>query len=166
MYEASEALAEMVERLIEAVKPLERGDLLGHDTIGEILGVAPHTLHWQACVNKLKRHMEAERGISLWIEHTVGYKLCTIPEQLELGHIYLVRARRRIRRGIKAIAALPQKGLNLHQQKQRAAHQTNLSRSHRDLSASICHRLPTQVASPTLPRPPHPQASQHLAEVN
>jgi hypothetical protein len=152
MIEESEKIKEMVGLLIEAARPLKRGDILGHERIVGILGVEPHTLHWQGCVIKLKRHMERERGITLWPEHTVGYKLCTIQDQIEVGHERQIRARRQIKKGLRSIKALPSKGLTLHQQRLRAMYDEGLRKSHRELSSQIATRVALTTATPVLPR--------------
>lgn len=152
MFEAKEEITRMVGRLIKVAEPLKRGDVIGHEAIVEILGCQPHTEHWQLCIGKLKRHMERVRGISIWSEPTVGYKLCTIQEQIEIGHTRKVWARRHLKKGIRSVEAVPTKGLTLHQQKLRAMHSESLKRNHRELTSAIHSKLPTERRTETLPR--------------
>lgn len=160
MFDAREDIAEMVAELIEAARPLKRGEILAHETIVGILGVQPHIHPWQLCLGKLKRRLEADRGITLWSEPGVGYKLCTIQEQLVIGgHIRQVRARRQVTRGIKSIDALAKAGLTLHQQRLRAAYHEGLRRTHKELTSQINSQVLMERPTPTLPRARSPVAS-------
>jgi hypothetical protein len=162
VFEAKEEIAEMVNRLFAMARPLKRGEVIGHDAIREILGVEPHSGHWQHCMGKFRRRMEQERHISVWPVHTVGYKLCTVAEQLELPHIRMVRARRHIKRGMRSLDALPKSGLTLHQQKVRAAQSANLRKSHRELTSQIHQKVPIQRPAEVLPKA-RVEASSSLA---
>ena len=152
MFDANEQYTEMVDSLFRIAENLDRGDILGHDVISEVLGVEPHVGHWGKCVIRLKKRMELERSISLWSEHTVGYKLCTEEEQIGLARERQKRARRHVRKGIRSLAVLPQEGLSMRQRESREIQLANLKKSHAELTSQIYCQLPTRRPTPTLPR--------------
>lgn len=150
MFERNEILTDLIAQLYEACAPLNRGDTIGHDAIARILRVAPHEGHWQQCIARLKRRMEDERGITLWSEREVGYRLMLVVEQLTLApRRRLKRACRQMARGIRHAEAVPDTGLNAHQRRVKAA-QIELMKSARREAVAQYRRQsallrPTQV---------------------
>jgi predicted amidophosphoribosyltransferase len=112
----SESLAQHVANLFEACSSLDRGDVLLHTTTSEVLGVAPYEGHWKSCIEKLKRRMEDERGITIWHQNGVGYRLLTRNEQLTVVPRHRMRkARRQYAKAQRSIDALADPELSAHQ---------------------------------------------------
>ena len=147
MFERNENLTELVEALYAACEPLRRGDTIGHDQIARILKVAPHEGHWQTCIAKLKRRMEDERGITLWSEHEVGYRLLKLDEQLAVApRKRLRRAIRQINRGLKHAASAPDAGLTPHQRRLKAAQVELMKAARREAMSQ--HRRQSALLKP------------------
>lgn len=155
-FERSEQITLMVEQLLEQLKPLGRGDTIGHNTIAKLLNVGPHEGHWQTVIAKVKRRLEDERGITLWSEREVGYRLLTIQEQLTFAaKARLRRARRQIRKGLRHVSAVSDVGLSPHQRRLKAA-QIELLKNVRE-EADSQYRRQCSLAQPAKvhPRPRH-----------
>lgn len=116
--EASETITRYVEALFEACRPLERNEVLTHDVIRGVLGDEVDEDTRKYCIIKLKRRMEDERGITIWSEYGIGYRLLTKDEQLTLvPRVRLRRARRQYRKAQRSVAALPDRQLTVHQRR-------------------------------------------------
>jgi hypothetical protein len=153
MFEAKEYLSELVDRLYALCQPLKRGEVLPHSQIEAVLGVPPHQGHWQHCMNRLRRRMEDERGITLWPEITHGYKLLLPHEQLQVPVIRTRRALRQVAKGERSLEALPEKGLTAHQRRVRALRLGHAADMQKELRAKV--RTMELLARPaaTQPRP-------------
>jgi hypothetical protein len=151
VFETKAVYAEQVERLFDLCRPLGRGDVLPHETIAAVLGVAPHEGQWQRCVYKLMRRLERERGVTLRVEHTVGYRLLEPDEQLGEMHRLLRMARRRVRRGIEKVTCLPDDGLTMHQR----LHKHFASEQGKQVEKTIGREIAFQarLAQPSEPEP-------------
>jgi Tat protein secretion system quality control protein TatD with DNase activity len=163
MFEPNETLTEYVDALFLVCKPLNRGDFLTHEAVTKIVGVQPHKEHYQYCVVRLKRRMEAEREISLWPEVGIGYRLLTKQEQLTmLPQARMRRAKRQIRRAQISIAAISDRHLTVHERRYRAAKAESLAASQRTLI--IQSRRLAALSKEIEPRP-RPQAAAMRPEV-
>lgn len=117
-FEPNEAITRYVDALVAACRDLNRDDILPHDTIRSLLGVEPHRDHWQTCVVKLKRRLEVERGISLWPEVGIGYRLLSKDHQLTMLPLARARrAKRQLRLATRSVVALPDSDLSVTQRR-------------------------------------------------
>jgi hypothetical protein len=121
-------ISDQIAALFDACKSLNRGDILHHEVTQSILGVPPGDERWKYCIAKLKRRMEGDRGITIWSEYGVGYRLLTQDEQIKVGRIRRRRAKRDLIRGHRSIGVLPIRGLTLHQRRLRNFEMELLSR--------------------------------------
>lgn len=108
-------ITEAVDAVYAATRDLRRGQVLTHETIERILGVARHVGMYDHVVRRVRRRLQDERSIATWPEPTVGYRLCTIAEQLALPLRRTRRASRQIARGIRSVAVLDSVDLTMHQ---------------------------------------------------
>lgn len=162
-FERNENLTELVNELYEAIAPLRRGDTIGHDRIAAILGVAPHEGHWQDCLGKVKRRLEDDRGITLWSEHEVGYRLLTVQEQLTIAsRKRLRRAKRQIRLGLGHVTAVSDVGLTPHQRRLKAAQIELMKASKLEVEAQ--YRRQSTLMKPTRTNPRLVVANQPTAQ--
>jgi hypothetical protein len=116
MFQQNPTLTEFVAKLLDACRPLQRGDYLRHEAIIPILRVQPNEGHWPTCIVKLKRQLELTRGITIRCERGVGYRLLTIDEQLtEAPRARLRSSNRQLTKGRGHVACLPSRGLSEHQ---------------------------------------------------
>jgi hypothetical protein len=116
----TDRIAASVEAVYALTLGLNRGQILTHEDIAGVLNLAPHEGSWDHVVNKVRRRLERERGISTWPDPTVGYKLCTTAEQLLIPVLRARRAIRQVRRGRRSVEALPEKSLTVNQRRARA----------------------------------------------
>src|SRR5262249_32948844 len=107
MFERKSEYDRAIERAWKLTERLRRGDVLGHAQAEDALRVARPDHRYYALIDKLKRKMEQERGISLIAVPLVGYTLASAKEQLELGRFRLTQAARRKRKGLGHVASLP-----------------------------------------------------------
>ena len=136
MFERNEVITEMVDRLYRECSRLDRGDYLTHDIIRAIVGVEPHETPWPTVMKRLRRRLERERGIATWPEPTVGYKLLTCQEQIEmLPAKRAARADRQYRRAVRSVAACPINKLSLHQRRLQAAQLETMRRAAKEARA-------------------------------
>lgn len=152
MFPSKKEIREAVNRLFRICEPMNRGDTLTHEQVQGVLKVPPHEGSWEWVIRKLRRKMEDERGISLVADITVGYRLATTAEQLQLGPARTRQAYRRLRAGYRSVDCLPEDELTLHQRRVKVAMTQKLVA----LEASIRHeaRLQAFLMRPreTMPR--------------
>jgi hypothetical protein len=116
VFEPTERITAMVDRLYALCEPLDRGDVLTHAAFVDVVECERHTEHYQWCLKLLKRRMRQERGIGLANERDVGYRLMTKGEQIDAPKRQFKRAIRRVRDGMKDVACLQgDENLSLHQ---------------------------------------------------
>ena len=156
MFETKEEITGAVDAIYAIAQTLERGQILTHEAIRSVLGTEPHVGSWDHIVNRVRKRIQDERGIATWPENTVGYKLLTTVEQLDVPVLRLKRAARQARRGRKSVEALPEKSLTMHQRRVRLfmverakVGESAIRREIRDMTTEV---KPTA----TLPRKPVP----------
>jgi hypothetical protein len=153
-FQPTEEVTRKVDAVYALLAGLSRGQVLGHEAIQEVLGVPPHTGSWSWVMRKARRRLEDEKGVAVWPDYTVGYRLCTVAEQLQLPGRRLRRAVRQVRRGRRSVEALPFRGLTPHQRRS----QLFLAERSLDVERSLQRELRTQAESlrstPTVPRRP------------
>lgn len=154
MFETSEEVTAAVDAVYALTVHMGRGQILTHAEIGRVLGLNPHEGRWGHVMRKVRRRLEEERGISTWPETTVGYRLCTPAEQLELPGRRLRRAMRQAKRGRKSVEALPDKSLSLHQRRLKAFMIERSRETERSLRRDV--RDLTQEVKPTVTLPRRP----------
>lgn len=158
MFDAKEEIGEAVEAVYALTADLARGDVLTHAAVRAVLGVDPHTGPWGHVMRKVRRRLERDRGVATWPETTVGYKLLTAAEQLELPARRARRGLRQVRRGRASVDALPEKSLTLHQRRVRAFLSERGKEAERALRREIRAAGEALRPTPTLPRRPAPVA--------
>jgi len=154
MFESKKALTDYVNALFSICSTLDRGEYLEHSRISDVLGVKPHQGHWQWCIVRLKRRMEAEREISLWPENRLGYRLLTKDEQLTmLPKARMKRARKQIRQARDSVAAISIESLSEHQMRIRVAQLELLNNTKERLEAEARLQAALEKEYEPTPRP-------------
>jgi hypothetical protein len=154
MFEATPEIDKQVADLYKAAKPLQRGDILPHDTIEAVLKVKPHEGRWDHVVNRVRRRIEARRGVATWPVPTVGYKLLTVKEQMEfLPKKRLLKASRQERRARRSVEALDDKHLTPHQRRLKLAQLDHLKVAGRSVRSRIRAMAALGRKTETHPRP-------------
>lgn len=153
MFETNEEYDRQVEEIYALALKKKRGDLIAHEEIKAVFGIEPNTGPWQHLMNRVRRRIERERYISTISIRELGYKLCTLNEQIALGPWRLRRAARQVRRGERSVKALDGvANLTAHQRNLQSLTLAGLSKHRRSLysqaKASTLLRKPT----PTNPR--------------
>lgn len=130
-------VAEALEKLWEFSKSLGRGQVIPWDSIESFMGLDRSHSKTKTLVGKLKRKMEKERGITLWSEPTVGYRLCTAEEQLTVcPEKRSRRAFRQLRKGINHVTAIPDADLTTQGRMLKSQRIENNKRALRQVRAS------------------------------
>lgn len=159
MFEESEQIAEMVEGVYSLLTELQRGEVLLHEPIEDVVGCARNTEHYQHVVDRARDRLQEKDGIATWPEKPIGYKLLTTHEQLwDLPNWRRRKARSQYRRARKSIVALPTKGLSLHDRRVRLAEIDKLALAKREVDREIRSHNPTTLAYQPSPRIPKPVA--------
>lgn len=152
MFEADVEITQAVENVYALTAALGRGDVLTHEAIAGALSLSPHEGRWDHIVGRVRRRLEAERGISTWPEHTVGYRLCSREEQLAIPLKRMKRAYRQVRRGRKSVEALPEAGLTFHQRRLKAFMVEHAKASEQGIRREAREQEAQLKPSETLPR--------------
>lgn len=154
MFERNELLAERVEMVIRITEDLNRGQVLTHGEISQILGVLPHEGDYDTVVGKVRSWLLEERCIATRADRTVGYKLLTEEEQIGCRLDREKKVGRQKRMGLREVQSLPMVGLSLHQRQRRAFEVTRgkeeVRRHQEQMKADRAAFKPT----PVLPRRP------------
>lgn len=158
MFQPNEEIRGLIDALYDRCESLDRGDILTHETIREVLGCEPHTGHWQYCVDVTRRRLQDQRGIATLPETTVGYKLLTTQETLEvLPRHRTLKARRQHRRARRSLEALPEKGLSTNQRRARMLLIEMARRAEAAARAELKEQAEGIRATPVPPRRPRPE---------
>lgn len=121
MFPSKTEIRKAVDELFKLYEPMKRGEMLPHDEIAKVLGVAPNVHPWAYVIARLARRMEDERGISLVCVINEGYALATQDQQIKLGPRGLRRMARQAARTCRSVDSLPPDELTFHQQRVKAA---------------------------------------------
>lgn len=121
-----------IERAWKIVEGRGRGELLAHEE-AEAAFAQPRGERYYRLIDRLKRKMEGERGISLISVPLVGYVLATPKEQLELARFRGIQAARRQRKGAGHARALPDEECSFVELRAKQAIEEILSRGERTM---------------------------------
>ena len=149
-------ITDAVDAVYAATRDLRRGQTLLHETIERLLGVSRHVGMYDHVVRRVRRRLQDERAIATWPEPTVGYRLCTVAEQLALPLHRARRASRQIRRGIRSVEALDGAELTIHQRVLQARTLEAAITSESHVRASILAHDSMLGARAEVPRRPLP----------
>lgn len=155
MFERSEDIAELVNRVYAALDRLDRGDTLPRPEIASLTGLEPNRGRWQTVLDAARERLLKDRGIGTRCDRLVGVRLLTIDQQQTwLPEWRLKRAGRQIRRAEVAVAALPDRGLSLHQQRMKAFALEQLDKARRETRQHVRELAAINARVETLPRVP------------
>lgn len=158
-FERNEQLSLLVDQLYEMFASKERGETVGHNEIAKILGVAPHQEHWQTCLIALKRRMEERKGITVWCEREVGYRLLTPREQITFAPIARIkRASRQLRKAEGHVCSILDGELSPHQRRIRNAQMESIRQSREEVEYQMKRARAMIADRSTRPIPERPQA--------
>jgi hypothetical protein len=134
MFDGNPYLDAMVESVMAFAAGLSRGDVLHMERIEHLTGLARYTTGWVSLIKKLKRRMEDARGISFLSVRDVGYKLCTLDENIdEVNRRGRRKAFRALRRAKQSLQCVPAGELSTHQSRRRALYLDKLDEMHRGM---------------------------------
>lgn len=156
MFPVSEEISRMIDDLVAAAAHLQRGDTLTHEMIREVLGIEPYEFRWHYAVDKARKRIEDERGIATWSTPGVGYLFLSEEDQLNVvPRRRAQQARRRVRKGLASVEALPAAGLSAHNQQVRAKRIAQMQRASRTMAAEVREiaALSAKPAPPARVRP-------------
>lgn len=152
MFEQRPEYKVMVDAVYAIAVTRKRGEFITHEEVTEVFGVGPNEKFYVHLMNKVRHRLEKHKFISTMSLRDVGYKLCTVEEQLKLGPWRIRRARKQIRRGEASIKALGHvKSLSINQRNRQALTLTSLETHRRELAVS--ERVATLVSKPTAVNP-------------
>ncbi len=149
--EASEVVSQAVDAVYALTMDLDRGQMLTHAAIREVIGLEPHVGMWDHVVRKALKRLLKERGIACWPNIRDGYELCTVQRQLELPVEWTRRGLRRVKAGRVATEQLPDAALTLHQRRLKAFRADQSRASERELRRKLASMR--RHAQPLHPRP-------------
>lgn len=158
MFETSREISEAVDALYELTMTLDRGDILMHTQIVEVLGLMPHQGRWGHIVGKVRRRLLDGRGIATWFVKGVGYELLTKARQLELPTWRTKKAIRQFRKSRVSIQRLPEGELSLHQRRFRSMMLERLGEAERAARHELREQSQILRPIPVLPRRALPEA--------
>lgn len=151
MFEKKPELQKIHKDLAAYADTLNRGDTMPMSQIERISGVVRYGEHWNHIVKKLKAHLFSSRGIVIWPKFNGSYSLLTDQEQSnEYPRWQQKAARRRIRRTIRALDAVDDSKLNVHQRNAKNRQAEYLAYQSKQLYRGIHEGK--QRKTPTLPR--------------
>jgi hypothetical protein len=155
-FEADPEIAGQIEAVYALTSDLGRGQILLHSEIEAVLNTPPHTGRWGHVVRKVRKRLEEERGIATWPDRLVGYRLCSVEEQLhDLPRRRLRRALRQSKRGRLSADAIPGKSLSAAQKRSRIFVVDQTREMERALRKSI--RVQTALLTPRTAAPRAPR---------
>ena len=154
MFEKDEAIQKAIENVYELTIPLNRGDVLRHESIMAVIRLRPHEEYWQHVVDTVRGRLEERRGISTWPANNIGYALCSEDEQIDIGRRRTRKAYRQIRRARRSVEALPAAGLSVNRQRRRALTAAHLKETQSTLRKSIKEQKLICASRDKLPRRP------------
>ena len=140
--------------ILAAADPLCRGDVIPFEAIERIADMVRDGEKWSTLVRALKRRMLRSRRIALWPVPNVGYRLCTVDEQLNmLAESRQRRAGRQLSRTLVEVGALPHGELTLHEKRIKSVRMEQVRHARKMLKRAARHQRQAAAPSPTLPHP-------------
>lgn len=133
MWQQDEQTQESMGRAWELLGTKGRGDILTHEEASTAMGVGPPDPRYYNRMERLRRRLEIERGISLISVSMTGYALCTPKEQLEATRDRVKRATRQLRKGRKTVASLPIEECSAPEQRAKFAMEEKLATAERSM---------------------------------
>lgn len=157
MFENNERIRKMVEKLYAVTEKLDRGDILTREMIQEVACVEPNTAHWQHIVKQVRIRTRNIRNISMMAIRGVGFGLCTIEQQLELGPYRQRRASRQLGMGRKDYKALRREtNLSAHEKQVLAFRDDSLKLQRQRLERDARCRAALEAQPDAMPLPRRP----------
>lgn len=163
MFDSSEVIDGMVAKVYRLTESMDRGDTLPHSEIRAIVGHEPNTGPWQHVMNRVRRDLLKNRGITMLVDREIGYRMLTHQQTLVVvPDRRLRRAGRQIKRGRRELGALPDKELSLHRRNVKALMLTALANAAKEVRRNL--RDHNQQAKRTEVNPnPHRRKLQEQA---
>jgi hypothetical protein len=157
MFETNESVRSMIDRLWDVCGSLDRGDILSHEVIRDILGCEPHTPPWPHCMKVVRRRLQKERGIATLPDRTYGYKFLTQQETLtRLPQYRTKKAGRQFRWTRQSLESLPESGLSPRQRQARMMLIESVRRAEVTTRSDLRDQVQLTRATPVPPRRPRP----------
>lgn len=155
MFERDEAIQRKIDEVYQLTVNLDRGDVLTHTAISEVLGLQPHEGSWGHIVNRVRRRLRDLREIECWPDETVGYRLLTISEQLRDLPIWRARKmQRQNRMRLRAVEAISDSNLSFHERKAKVSQVTIIRESARAMRREAKEQQALLSLRPMTPRRP------------
>lgn len=152
MFLTNEALDQLTNTIFAQTTELDRGDIIPLEMIEEASGFGRYTESWSHLIIKLKRKMLADRAIALWSVRTIGYKLCTKDEQLNMTAEKRQRkAIRQLSRSLREVGALEPGELSIHMQHVRSIRLRDMLATRRLLKRQLRQQKSEARRTQTIP---------------
>ena len=138
MFESKEYISQKVDAGVRLLASYERGDIVPHAVIAPAIIADAGTSFYYYIIGRVRKVVRRDRGLELFPEPGVGYKVVTVQEQLVNvpEHRYR-RAKKQINRAGQAIDAIPDADMTDHQRLVREANQRRVASDRRQLGQSI-----------------------------
>lgn len=143
-----------LKRAWELAETRSRGDLLSHDELSVALAADYQSEAYYRLVGRLGKRLLEERGINLRNVPLVGYELCPAQGQIESARREKVRAARRLRKGHKIVAMLPDSECSFTELRAKQAFEEILARDEKAARQDV-----KRMAFLMRPREQHPRAN-------
>ncbi len=151
MFTAKDEYTIMLGACMKIALARSRGDTIAHEEIEKAAGIKRDAPQWGHLIQKLKRKLRKESGITVWSVPGIGYKLCTRDEQLnEVSENLLKQSVRRSSRAIAEVDALPIRELDMTQRRVKH-YRMNAMRKQRQLMRASIRDQAKEAKSPTQP---------------
>jgi len=144
IFDAKDIISDAVARVVRLLSPRLRGDVVSWGEIETAAGFERESTHWTSFNRRMRRIFRQNTGIVLWPVVSVGLKLLTTDEQLNMRSISRQRrAIRQLTRDVVELKALPDAELSDHQRnaKRRKIDQTKNARRAVIYSDRLAHQL-------------------------
>lgn len=155
VFERKREIDDAVDAVYALLERLNRGDVLKHERIRDIIGLEPHEGSWKQIMHRVRRRLLKRKGITLWPIPGVGYELLTVARTLEIVlATRMKKACRQFQYASVEVGAIPEKSMTQHQ---RHIRQAQLDHARDDIKAQRRNRqaLALQLQpTATLPRRP------------
>jgi hypothetical protein len=120
MFEENPIRATQVQAVYDLTKNLNRGAILLHEEIAQVLCLRPHEAHYDFVVERARKKLLEERGIETWPIWGVGYRLLTVAETITQLPIWRAEKQlTQVRKTRAALEALEVEGLSVHEHRLR-----------------------------------------------
>lgn len=117
MFKENAKIAYGMDRIMDRLRTMRRGEVLTHDEISSLSGIRRDSAQYATIRQKIRKHALKHLRFTIVAVQGVGYKIATAGDQANDAMQRANRSSRQLHRGIREVSAAPEDSLTDHQRR-------------------------------------------------